>query len=252
MSVLRPFIATQERLQQARLRAAEVDSLTVQLDSLTSILSTHSVLLGENRELRGLLELRERVGPAFLPATVSRPGTPGSESMFLVDVGAEDGIALGAPVVSPAGLVGVVREVRPRRSVGMDWNHPDFRASAMSTDGSTNGLVGNSAGDFREADRLVLDGVAYNQGVTVGGTIVTSGLGGVFPRGIPIGRVDSIADVEGAWRKSYFLRPMVPPGSATHVLVLRSDVEGEVSDAWPIDSVAVIDTAAPGGPGGRR
>lgn len=237
VSVLRPFIATHERLQQSRLRAVAVDSLTAQLDSLSAVLSTHSALLDENRGLRDLLTLGERTGPAYMPATVSRPGTPGSEGMFLVDVGAEDGVFEGAPVLSPAGLVGVIREVRPRRSVGMDWSHPEFRASAMSTDGSTYGLVENRAGRFREEDRLVLNGVAYNQDVPRGGTVVTSGLGGRFPRGIPIGRVDSIADVEGAWRKSYYLQPMVHPASATHVLVLKGDPAGAVPDAWAIDSL---------------
>lgn len=234
--MLRPFLSTQERLQAARLRGAEVDLLTAELDSLTAEMSTHEALVDENRALRSLLELRARAGPEFLPATVSRPGTPGSESMFLVDLGSDDGIEVGAPVVSPAGLVGVIREVRAGRSVGMDWSHPEFRASAMSADGSTYGLVENQAGRFREEDRLVLNGVAYNQEVLNGGVVVTSGLAGVLPRGIPIGQIDGLADAEGEWRKSYFLRPMVHPGAATHVLVLRAS-DTDTTPVWAPDSV---------------
>ena len=92
VSVLRPFIATQERLEASRIGAAQADSLMALVDSLSSQLSTQSVLLDENRTLRSLLQIAERAGPDYLPATLLRPGTPGSESMFLVDRGARDGL----------------------------------------------------------------------------------------------------------------------------------------------------------------
>jgi len=119
--------------------------------------------------------------------------------------------------------------------VGMDWTHPDFRASAMLGDGSAYGVVETRRGDFREADRLVLNGTAYYESVPAGMPVLTSGLG-VLPRGIPIGAVDQVAEAEGRWRKSYFLRPMVHPSAVTHVLVA---VEGGVRDlasVWPADS----------------
>src|SRR5688572_5087370 len=103
-SVLAPFIVMQERLTEDRVRADQIEYLQGELDSLTAINSTQSVLADENRELRELLGLAERAGPRFLSATVLRPGTPGSESMFLVDVGRSDGVVEGAPVVSARGL----------------------------------------------------------------------------------------------------------------------------------------------------
>lgn len=235
-SALKPFISMQEFLGDARVRRSEVDSLVALVDSLTASLSTHSVLAGENATLRDLLTLHERAGPDYRPATVLRPGTPGSESMFLVDVGQDDGVEQGAAVISPAGLVGVIREVRQSNSVGMDWTHPDFRASAMIVGTSIHGLVENRRGRFREDDRLLLNGVAYNEEVGAGALVVSSGLG-MLPRGIPIGTVDVVADDEGAWRKSYWLIPVVQPGAATHVLVVRSDGDGDISEIWPNDAV---------------
>lgn len=238
VSVLRPFIATQERLEQSRIGAAQADSLMALVDSLSSQLSTQSVLLDENRTLRSLLQIAERAGPNYVPATLLRPGTPGSESMFLVDRGARDGLVQGSPVVSPFGLVGVVREVRERTAVGMDWSHPDFRASAMLADGSVYGLVENRRGTFREEDRLLLNGIPFNEAVAPGALVVTSGLGGVFPRGIPIGRIDTLADEEGTWRKSYWLQPLVQSGAATHVLILREGGADDVTEVWASDSIA--------------
>jgi rod shape-determining protein MreC len=166
--------------------------------------------------------------------------------MFLVDVGARDGVVEGAPVVSARGLVGRILEVRERNAVGMDWTHPDFRASGMLANGGTYGLVENARGAFREEDRLLLNGTAYHEAVPQGSLVVTSGLGGVFPRGIPVGRIDATAEVQGSWRKSYWLRPMVDAGSVTHVLVETAAGGTDVTDLWPAEPVADSASAAPG------
>lgn len=248
-SLLGPFIWTQETLAQARIRADQIDFLQGEVDSLTAVVSTQAALADENRALRALLGLAERASPSYLRATVIRPGTPGSESMFLVDVGRQDGVELYAPVVSAHGLVGVIREVRARDAVGMDWTHPDFRASAMLEDGSAYGMVENARGEFREDDRLVLNGTAYHENLTNGARVLTSGLGGTFPRGIPIGRIDGTAEVQGTWRKSYWLRPSVEPGSVTHVLVARGGAPRDVTEMWSVDSLAADDEGTVRGPG---
>jgi len=236
-SALRPFIATQRRLAEARVNADQIDHLQSELDSLASAVATQSALVDENRTLRELLGLAERAGPEFLPATVLRPGTAGSESMFLVDVGYDEGVREGAPVVSARGLVGVIRQVRSRSAVGMDWTHPDFRVSAMLADDATFGIVENVRGAFREQDRLLLNGTAYHATVPEGTTVLTSGLGGVFPRGIPVGAIEATAEVQGNWRKSYWLRPAVEPGSVTHVLVETVNGPTDLTSLWAVDSL---------------
>lgn len=230
-TVLQPFIWTQQTLAQARIRADQIDQLQTHVDSLTAVLSTQAALADENRSLRELLGLAERASPFFLRATVIRPGTPGSESMFIVDVGRRDGVELYAPVVSAEGLVGAIREVRERDAVAMDWTNPDFKASAMLEDGSAYGMVENVRGEFREEDRLVLNGTAYHESLPRGARVLTSGLG-VFPRGIPIGHIDETAEVQGTWRKSYWMRPSVQPAAVTHVLVAVSEAPDDVTGIW--------------------
>lgn len=243
-TVLRPFIAMQRVTADARRRASEVDALTVRLDSLTALVSTQAALRDENRTLRELLGLAERTPHRWMPASVLRPGTPGSQSMFIVDVGGEDGVPVGAPVIGPHGLVGEIRDVRAQTSVGMDWSHPDFRVSAMLAEGTVQGIVEPRKGSGFEAnDRLVLNGTAYHADVGPGMVVVTSGLGGVYPRGIPIGKIESLLEAEGSWRKSFWLEPMVEPGSVTHVLVLTEGGEGDLSDVWPTDSILTREEA---------
>jgi rod shape-determining protein MreC len=82
--------------------------------------------------------------------------------------------------------------------------------------------------------------------VAIGTPVVTSGLAGGYPRGIPIGRIVGISDTQGEWLKSYWLEPRVHPASATHVLVLTDDVGEDVSGVWSTDSLAVVDSAVVG------
>lgn len=244
-SVLRPFIAVQEGITQQQTRSGSVDELMVRVDSLAAILTSQAVLLEENETLRRLLSLAERLGPRFRSATVLRPGTPGSESIFLLDVGTNDGVGEGAPVISPDGLVGRIQDAGPSSSVGIDWTHPDFRASAMALGTDVYGMVENRRGAFREEDRLVLTGTAYNETLLDGTEVVASGLGGIYPRGVPIGLIDGVAEVQGTWRKSYWLRPKVIPGSVTHVLVPTADAANE-SIPWPGEDGII---PSPGGGG---
>jgi rod shape-determining protein MreC len=246
-TALAPFIAMQERITEGRARAEQIDFLQAELDSLVGVASTQRALIDENRELRELLGLADRAGPRFRPATVLRAG--GSESMFLVNVGARDGVKEGAPVVSARGLVGRIVDVREGNAVGIDWTHPDFRASAMLADGGMFGLVENVRGEFREEDRLMLNGTAYHERAPEGSLVVTSGLSGLMPRGIPVGRIEATAEVQDSWRKSYWLRPLVDPAAVTHVLVETASEEGEdLSRLWAADdSVA----AEPGRGDGR-
>lgn len=243
-SILRPFVLAQEGLTEARARTVEVHQLRSRLDSMAAVVSSRTTLEEENRRLRGLLSLASRLGPSYVPATFLRPGTAGSESTFILDLGRDEGVESQAPVITRHGLVGVVREVEPTSSIGMDWTHPDFRASAMTADGTTFGMVESRRGDFREEDRLVLNGTAFHATLDQGTVVVTSGLGGVFPRGIPIGRVQGLADADAGWRKSYWLEPFAPPGSVTHALVAtrqvtqgRAVATRDLSAAWPPDSV---------------
>ncbi len=251
-SILRPFIMTQEALAQARLRAEDALQLQASLDSLAAMLANEAPLVEESRRLHELLELRERAPRAFLPASVIRPGTVGSESMFLLDVGSEQGVRPGDPVIMRAGhigLLGVIQQVRRGAAIGLDWSHPDFRASAMTQDERVYGIVEARRGLFREEDRLILDGTPYYERLEPGTLITTSGLGGVFPRGIPIGVVDQIAEEEGRWRTAYWLRPAVETGSASHVLVVLADhtAEGimELFDQAPAEDSAQGRTRVP-------
>jgi rod shape-determining protein MreC len=222
-TVLKPFILTQMSLVRARLRAEDAMALQARLDSLAAIVAIQAPLAEENRELRELLDLQTRAPATFVHTNVIRPGTAGSQSVFLIDVGSDRGVRPGDPVLMRSGrigLLGKVQEVTRRGAVCLDWTHPEFRASAMTADGETQGLVEPRPGDIRGGYRLLLNAIPYNEPIAQGTLITTSGQGGIFPRGIPIGEVLELNDNEGGWRSEYWLQPVVEPGSVTHALVV--------------------------------
>jgi cell shape-determining protein MreC len=221
-TALRPFLMTQEATAQARLRTESALLLQAQLDSLAAIIASRASVEEENRRLRDLLGLVDRAPTLFVPANAVRPGTAGSQSMFHLDVGSNQGVRKGDLVLARSGrigLVGIIQEVRGGVSVGLDWSHSEFRASAMSEDGRVFGFVQSVGGAFREEDRLLMDGIPFYERLEMGTLVTTSGLGGVFPRGVPIGEVIRLEDEEDGWRRAYWLRPVIETGSVTHVLV---------------------------------
>lgn len=244
-TVLRPFLGLQQLVVTAGQRTLDVQLLQARLDSATARLVARTTLEEENERLRALLGLAARAEIPWRAAQVLRPGTQGSESIFLLSAGRGDGIPPRAPVVTREGLAGVVREVREGHSIGMDWTHPDFSASAMSRDGTVYGFIEVRRGLFREEDRLLLTSTPYHTRLEPGTEVVTSGIGGVFPRGIPVGRVLGVAEEQGGWITSYWVEPYVSPGDVVQVVIL---ITPGTDEGWPGGAQPGADSLAYPGP----
>ena len=223
-TVLSPLLDINGTITRMRERALDFNVLRAQMDSVTGLVAAGRTLAEENRQLREALGLAERERHQVRAATVIRTGTPGAESVFLLDAGSDDGVRSFNAVATEAGLLGQVQEVFSGRSVGFDWSHRDFRASAMTPDGRTHGLVEAVRGGFREQDRLILRGTAYLADLRHGEELLTSGRGGTFPRGIRIGWIAEPAEASAGWSRSYYVEPAVHPGAATHALVYLESV----------------------------
>lgn len=233
-TVLKPFIWGQSELVSRGAHSVDVSELRAERDSLLAVVAAQASLSEENTRLRQLLGLRGRVSDSFVPAELVRVGTPGGESTFLLNVGREQGVEVGSPVLASSGLLGVVWEVGRTSSQAIDWTNPDFRASAMTASGDAYGIVEARRGRYREEDRLALVGAPFHVDVQPGTRVVTSGRGGVYPRGILLGTVLGVEEADTGWRKSYLLRPAVRPEEVTHVLVGVPSGEGmeDLSPLW--------------------
>ena len=232
-TALKPFIAMRGWIASRQAEREDLREVRAERDSLAAVATAQAVLAEENARLRGLLALRERVGPRFIATQLLRLGTGAAEGTFLIDAGSDDGVVVGSPVFTVGGLVGVVREVSGQSAQAVDWTHPEFRVSGMTADGQVYGVLEARRGSYREEDLLLMTGAPFHSDVRPGSRIVTSGRGEVFPRGIPIGEVLAIESADTGWRKSYMVRPYVRPESAAQVLVgLRDSGLSDLSTAW--------------------
>lgn len=240
-TVVAPLLGLQERAERARDAFAERDEVTARVDSLALRVAELEQMGLENQQLRGLLSLGRSLRWGFLPAEALHGQMIGGEEVLMLTVGSSAGARPGTAVVSPDGLVGKVTSTDPARSIAIMWTHRDFRASAMAADGSAFGIVRPHVGEApntigaREAPErylLQMRGVAFRDALKPGTLVVTSGLGGVYPRGIPIGTVLGELQTSEQWSRTYLLRPAVRPPDVSNVMILLPE-----RAAQPLDGV---------------
>ena len=244
-TILRPFLMTQSRIALRRARVEDISVLRAQRDSLAAIVAAQASLAEENRQLRSALGLTQRLEDQFAVANVIRIGLTSAPGTFIIDAGVEDGVYVGAPVLTADGLLGLVREVDDHSAQAIDWSHPDFAVGAMTADGDAYGIIEPRRGEYAEADLLALTGTAFQIDIRPGRRIVTSGRGGVVPRGIFLGTVIGIEEADTGWRKSYLVRPGVRPEAVSHVLVGIRPGDTDLSDVFNVTAppdTAVADT----------
>ena len=241
-SVVAPLVAIQRRAELSRTAILTHDSATASRDSVAMQLMTARALEAENTRLRRLLGLAQKLRWGFVPAEALKGASSREDFAITLTAGANAGVQRFSPVVAPEGLVGMVQTVDPTMSLAISWSHPDFRVSAMTADGSTFGIVAAHLGEGTERYMLELRGIPFRTTLKPGTLVLSSGLGGTYPRGIPIGTVQGeMGNAEG-WARTYLVRPAVLPPDITSVLVLTTPrVAAGVQNVWA--SQAALDSA---------
>ena len=223
-TALMPLLWLQLRAEEGRTSRARFQATEAQRDSASIRAQSLAVVEAENARLRSMLELKGRMPTGFLAAEVLHQSLPTDGRTLLLSAGLRDGVRPFQPVITPEGLLGVVSRSGPSTSVANTWAHPEFRVSAVTDSGEVLGIVAPSASPDPNLAVLEFRGVAYRDTVPDGTLVVTAGLGGVFPRGIAIGRVSGVRREELGWERVYRLVPMVNPGVVSHVLLLTATV----------------------------
>jgi len=240
-SVLAPLVWLQVRAEEGKTGRARLDVVTTQRDSLAYVVQSFPALHLENERLRQLLRLSRRLVNPYIAAEVLHQSQVTDGRAVLLSVGERDGVSAFDPVVAPEGLIGMVLSTSPATSMVMTWAHPEFRVSAFTEDGKASGIVAPSSGG---EGALEFRGVPYRDSVPEGRLVLSSGLGGVYPKGIPIGTVAGIIREQAGWERVYRLRPAADPSLTSHVLVLTNGTPVDLAAAFVTDSARAAFAAA--------
>lgn len=222
-TVLAPLVMLQERAELSRRALILSKPIAAQRDSVTLRAFTVTSLENENGRLRQLMGLGSRLKWGFVPAEALHGRSVRDETTLTLTAGSLAGVARMSPVVAPEGLVGIVENVDPTMSQALFWTHPDFRVSAMTEDASAFGIVQSHLASASSGHLLELRGVPFRTNLPANALIISSGLGGVWPRGIPIGRVIREIKTAEGWARTYLIRPAVFPADVTSVMILKPE-----------------------------
>jgi rod shape-determining protein MreC len=235
-TALAPVVWLQARAEEGRTSRVRFRTVTAERDSAAYLAQFLPSLRAENERLRQLLKLSHRLTTTYVPAEVLHQPHATDGRTLLLSAGSRQGVAPFNPVVTPEGLIGVILSVTSRSSIAMSWAHPEFRVSAFTIGGNALGVVAPSAEGRNGEGSLELRGIPYRDSVPLGTVVLSSGLGGVFPKGIPVGAVTGTIREEAGWERVYRLRPAANPGSAAHVLILVGTRAGDQAAVFASDS----------------
>lgn len=236
-SVFSPLAWLQTQAELGRTSRARFRAVAAQRDSAALTAQTMPVLRAENARLRDLLQLSRRLHVRFVAAEVLHQSTASDGRMLLLSAGSSDGVAPFQPVVAPEGLIGVVASVTPATATVMTWAHPDFRVSAYAAGGRVVGMVAPSSGGTASEASLEFRAASYRDTLATGTLVLSSGLGGVYPKGIPVGTVTGVAREQLGWERIYSVHPAATPSAVAHVMVLTATADSSLADAFPADSI---------------
>lgn len=176
----------------------------------------------ENLRLRELLQFKSKSEYSefkVIPAEVVALEPNRKSYTVMLDIGEKEGVKKNLPVINMKGLVGKVTEVKKRSCWVELLLHPNCRVAVLAQRSRVHGIIRGSEGNL-----LRLDNVPFEEDVKVDDKIISSGLGGVFPAGLEIGKVKKVGGEKGGdFFKSILVKSGVDFNQLEELFVLESE-----------------------------
>lgn len=205
---------------------SENKKLRKQVEDLRTEVIQEQTAVSENDRLRGLLRYVD--GPKFpggfsgvSTRVVGRPPSAYNQQV-LIAAGSSSGVARNDPVVTQDGLVGLVTDVTSNGAEVTLLTDQSSAVSAVVLESGAAGIVRHGSSD---SSALILDRVGKDELVEEGNLVITAGwrtgkLESLYPRGIPIGTVQSVGQQDVDLYKRIQVAPLVKFDSLSDVIVL--------------------------------
>jgi rod shape-determining protein MreC len=184
-------------------------------------LNRMNAIAAQNTRLKQLLDTRRMLGMDVQLARLIDVDLGVARNRVVIDAGAKEGVHVGQVVIDAHGVMGQVVEVLPHTSVALlvtDANH------SIPVVDERSGLRGVAHGSGAP-DRLVVSDIPLSADVKVGDRISTSGLGGRFPAGFPVGTITGVGPDPSGMFAQASAKPAAALARSGEVLLLRDQPE---------------------------
>lgn len=185
-----------------------------------------STLSEENRVLKEMLQQKALYKVKTGMFEVRRALSDGFTQRYQINGGAADGLEVGMPVVTEAGLAGQLIHVAQNSSQVQLIQDKNQEVPVLFTSSHVRGLVRGSG----DGSTLQSRDLPFSDQITVGEKVVTSGLDGIYPKGIPVGIVSAVKPGESGTYVNVTISSPKSIGTSQYVLVLYVDTKTELPD----------------------
>jgi rod shape-determining protein MreC len=204
----------------------ENESLRAENERLNAEIARLREDASRREELQRLLDTRNALeGQTFVTAGVIARDPSNLRRLIALDVGSNDGVKVGMPVVTEGTtLVGTISKVESGHSWLTLVTDVDSAVSALLLESRAQGVVAGSYGS-----RLSMEFVEQGATVNEGDTVLTSGLGGTYPKDLVIGKVTGVSANRQELFRSVTVEPLASLSRLETVLVMTSFVPTQVT-----------------------
>jgi rod shape-determining protein MreC len=172
-------------------------------------------LLSENERLRAALGFRKLNPPSSVVVQVIGKESSPSSSTITVNKGSADGLSRDLPVVTPDGVVGRVHAVLSGTARVQLLTDPGSTIAVRVQRNREEGLLEG------KLDRCALKYVSFYVDVQEGDLLVTSGLDGIYPKGLPVATVTKVRKHEASSFQTVYAEPVVRISRLEEALVFK-------------------------------
>lgn len=238
-------------LFQGRKESSELRELADALQQENTVLRTENIRLqeqyvAENEQLRGLLDFKNanptfRLVGADITARGQSATVVGQDSnpylgYLIINAGSRDGVAVGMPVVaSGAVLIGRVARVSAHLAYVQLITDPASQVAALLQGSRVAGMVVGRE-DPERGQVLIMTDILPDESVAENEIVISSGLGGILPRGLILGQVESVSYQEAALFQEAVVRPALDFRRLEAVVVILDfdrPAAGEIDEVLP-------------------
>ena len=183
-------------------------NLEKEIEKLKYKLLELDVVEADNENLRDKLEIKERYNHFnLLYADIIVKNYDNFDETFVINKGAEDGVKLKQTVITQDGLLGYISLVSNETSVVTTILDPNVSVGVEIASVNKNALV---KGDFslKNEAKLKLTYIPIDTEVSVSEIVYTSGIGEVYPKGIPVGTIEKVFNKKNEIDRYAIIKPL--------------------------------------------